>query len=99
MRGQIIADLRGFVGHASWQELIVEWITHARWNDAAHLLIDAAELGEVDVRRLSAVQLASRATPLLAANGYGPRVVFLHQSESDAFTKDRWYDIRRLLGV
>lgn len=99
MRGQIIADLRGFVGHSSWQELIVDWIGYSEWNSAADLLVDAAENGEVDLRRSCAVHLSTRGSPLLTANGYGARVVRLHTIETDAYTKDRWFDLRRTLGV
>jgi hypothetical protein len=99
VRQRIIADLHGFRGYEEWLEAVVEWIQLAGWNDAADLLIDAAEIGGPSVRQNAAALLAGRATSLLATNGYGPRVVRLHQTEADAAAKDDWRALRRLLGV
>ena len=99
MRGQVIADLRGFRGNASWQETIVEWIDLAGWRDAADLLIDASESGDADVRRTCSARLIGRKTPLLMANGYGPRIIALQQNETEPLARQYWTTLRTQLGI
>jgi hypothetical protein len=99
VRQRIIADLHGYRGYEPWLEAVAEWIDLAGWADAADLLVDAAEIGGPGVRRNAAALLTSRATPLLVANSYGPRVVRLEQLETDPAAKSDWRDLRRTLGV
>ena len=97
MREQIVADLRAFAGNESRQELIVEWIALAAWDDAADLLIDAAECGGTDLRRNCAVLLSTRRSSLLSEQTHGPRITRLLQSESDGHAKGLWGEVRERL--
>lgn len=99
VRQRIIADIHGYRGFDEWIESIVEWIDLAGWGDAADLMIDAAEIGGSSVRRSAAALLTSRPTPLLMGNGYGPRIVRLHKTESDPTAIGDWKDLRRQLGI
>lgn len=99
VRGRVLGDIRTFRNSAEWLEAIQQWIQFGGWADTADLLIDAAEIGPDDVRRTSAAVLAARPTPLLATNGYGPRIVRLHARETDAIARADWTDLRRRLGI
>jgi hypothetical protein len=99
LRTAVGKDLVGFRGFDAWQEIVVDWIDLAGWAHAADLMIDAAEVGGVDLRRTVASTLATRPTPLVVAATHGPRIVRLHRAETDAMARTYWSDLRRVLGI
>lgn len=99
VRQRIIADLHGYRGFDEWLLSEIEWIDLVGWADAADLLVDAAEIGGLPVRRSAAAVLSGRPTPLLMTNGYAPRIVRLHRMEVDAGAIADWKDLRTQLGI
>jgi hypothetical protein len=99
LRAKIRSDLRTFTVSEPWMEAVVRWIDVAGWADASDLLVDAAERGTADVRRTCAVLLIDRVSPLLVPNGYGPRLVKLHRSETDPSVAAELLAARRVYGV
>lgn len=99
VRQRILFDVHQLAPYDNWMIAIIHWIRVAGWTDAADLLIDAAEFGDASVRRNVAAILASFTTPLLMANGCGPRIIRLHTSETDAAARDDWRDLRKQLGI
>jgi hypothetical protein len=99
VRQRIIADLHGYRGFDDWVSVIIDWIDLAGWNDAADLIVDAAELGGVVVRRNAAANLAGRKSALLIANGYQPRIIRLHKTETDPAAAADWALLRKSLGI
>jgi hypothetical protein len=99
VRRALVSDIGLLHFSDEWLAAIVRWIHAAGYADAADLMIDAAEVGGKAVRVSAATYLAESPSPLLMANGYAPRIIALHQQETEALAAENWKDLRRQLGI
>jgi hypothetical protein len=99
LRTRVSADINAFAATPTWLELVVQWIVRPGFATCADLLIDAALVGNDDLRRSCAAYLADRPTPLVSAASHGARIIHLHHAETDALAKSYWFALRRRLGV
>lgn len=99
LRFLISRDLKRLANSEEGLSLIVAWIDLAGWDDAADLLIEAADVGSPAIRISCAALVMSRSTDLLTAGKHGPRIVRLHMTETEPLAKEYWLEVRRRLGV
>jgi hypothetical protein len=90
MRDRIKSDIRRHEGRNDRLDVLLSWISRAAWNDAADLCLDIAEIGDTDVRRSCAAELAATPTALVTFATHGSRIAQFEAAETDGGAKSYW---------